>query len=599
MYQYRLQGWMLGGALASLLAGTILLMAHGDGSGHLMAGGAITAAGFMSVIAFFGRSNPSARSSDNAVEEKPAAKVSNLFSHNIVPPDDTVARAKQDPVQHQTARAFVKGYENFPIALLRIESDDRVTHCNKVARDYLGLERGENPRFDELVLGLGRSVPAWVETIRKSKKNSQPEMLETKRENATSMLQVSLIGDVTTPVGTLLATLSDATQLQSLQAQFVQSQKMQAIGQLAGGVAHDFNNLLTAISGYCDLLLIRHERGDPDYGDLVQISQNSNRAAALVGQLLAFSRKQTLQPQVMRLNDALSELTHLLNRLVGEKVQLHTEYGKELPDIFVDHRQLEQVIMNLVVNARDAMPAGGEVLVTSGKRVLTEDKVIQKATVPAGTYVTIKVRDTGCGIRKDQMQKIFEPFYSTKKVGEGTGLGLSMVYGIIKQTGGFIFVQSTEGQGTTFTIFLPEHDGSVVNVEPAKEVKTGGPKALNGLSVMLVEDEAPVRAFAARALKMHGVDVTEASCAEVALEILQDPEHFVDIIVSDVVMPGMDGPTWVRKALEQRPDVKVVFVSGYAEETFAREHAENPNAIFLPKPFSLKQLIETVRELSR
>jgi len=196
------------------------------------------------------------------------------------------------------------------------------------------------------------------------------------------------------------------------------------------------------------------------------------------------------------------------------------------------------------------------------------------------------------------MQKIFEPFYSTKKVGEGTGLGLSMVYGIIKQTGGFIFAQSVEGQGTTFTILLPEYDGLVVNTEPAKVTKTGGPKALNGLSVMLVEDEAPVRAFAARALKMHGVDVTEASCAEVALEILQDPEHFVDIIVSDVVMPGMDGPTWVRKALEQRPEVKVIFVSGYAEESFAREHAKNPNAIFLPKPFSLKQLIETVRELS-
>ncbi len=500
--------------------------------------------------------------------------------------------------QRETAFSFLEGYEAFPIALLRIEADDRVTFCNKTAREYLGVGTDETPRFDDLVLGLGRSVPAWVEYVRKSGTKSQPEMLETKRDGGVSMLQVSLIGNAGTPKGTLLATLSDATQLQSLQAQFVQSQKMQAIGQLAGGVAHDFNNLLTAISGYCDLLLLRHERGDPDYGDLVQISQNSNRAAALVGQLLAFSRKQTLQPQLLRVNDTLSELTHLLNRLVGEKVRLNTEYGKNLPDIFVDGRQLEQVIMNLVVNARDAMPKGGEVEIISGMQVFSEDTIIQKATIQAGTYISIKVSDTGCGIRKDQLLKIFEPFFTTKKVGEGTGLGLSMVYGIIKQTGGFIFAESVVGQGTNFTILLPEHDGSSVKIAPVKEVKKGGATALNGQSVLLVEDEAPVRAFAARALKMHGVDVTEASSAEQALEILENPDCFVDIIISDVVMPGMDGPTWVRQALTKRPDTKVIFVSGYAEETFSREHTEISNAVFLPKPFSLKQLISKVRELS-
>jgi len=592
MYQSRIQRWLIGGAFVSSSGAACLLILFGGTSSQMMAGGAIMAAGFLTVIAFLGQRN---RSPDIDVPVDEVATV----PEEPLDVQDTTALVDLDPDLHQTGLAVVNGYEAFPIAMLRITADDHVTHCNRAARDYLGLELGETPRFDDLVLGLGRSVPAWIAGIRKSKKNSQPEMLETKRQNGVSMLQVCLIGNSDTPEGTLLATLSDATQLQSLQAQFVQSQKMQAIGQLAGGVAHDFNNLLTAISGYCDLLLLRHERGAPDYGDLVQISQNANRAAALVGQLLAFSRKQTLQPKVLHLNDALSELTHLLNRLVGEKVQLQTEYGRDLPDVFVDHRQLEQVIMNLVVNARDAMPDGGEVLITSGKQLFTNDETIQKVTIPAGIYVSIEVKDTGCGIRKDQMQKIYEPFFSTKKVGEGTGLGLSMVYGIIKQTGGFIFVESTLGEGTTFTILLPEHDGSeqIVPVEAPK--KTGGPVVLNGQSVMLVEDEAPVRAFAARALKMHGIDVTEASCAESALEILQDPEHIVDIIVSDVVMPGMDGPTWVRKALMQRPDVKVIFVSGYAEESFAREHSEIPNAVFLPKPFSLKQLIETVRELSR
>lgn len=585
-----MQRWMIGGAFACLVGAVGVLVLWGGLISQLVAGGAITAVGFLTVIAFLSRQSPA-----TDIDEKSKAPVSQAGSN----PADTSALVGMDPDLHQTGLAVVNGYEVFPIAMLRIEADDRVTHCNKAAREYLGLELGETPHFDDLVLGLGRSVPSWVDSIRKSKKTSQPEMLETKRSNGVSMLQVSLIGNSDTPDGCLLATLSDATQLQSLQAQFVQSQKMQAIGQLAGGVAHDFNNLLTAISGYCDLLLLRHQRGDPDYGDLVQISQNSNRAAALVGQLLAFSRKQTLQPKVLRLNDVLSELTHLLNRLVGEKVQCQTEYGKGLPDIFVDHRQLEQVIMNLVVNARDAMPDGGEVFITSGKRVFDLDTVIQKASIPAGLYVTIQVKDTGCGILKDQMQKIFEPFFSTKKVGEGTGLGLSMVYGIIKQTGGFIFVESEGGKGATFTILLPEYDGTEVKVKSEVKKKAVGAVVLNGQSVMLVEDEAPVRAFAARALRMHGVDVTEAPCAEAALEILQDPEHFVDIIISDVVMPGMDGPTWVRKALKQRPDMKIIFVSGYAEESFSREHSEIPNAVFLPKPFSLKQLIETVRELSR
>ncbi len=503
------------------------------------------------------------------------------------------------PTQLESAKAIVRSYEDFPIAVLRISPDDRVTYGNCVAREYLGLKDGESPRFDELVTGLGRSVSAWINSYRNTGKTSVPEVLETRRNTSASVLQVSLIDSQCTPDGTLLATLSDATQLQSLQAQFAQSQKMQAIGQLAGGVAHDFNNLLTAISGYCDLLLLRHEQEDPDYGDLVQISQNANRAAALVGQLLAFSRKQTLQPQIINVNNSLSDLSHLLNRLVGEKVRLQTIYGKDLPDIFVDGRQLEQVIMNLVVNARDAMQPGGEVEIVSGLEDYQTNTLIQKATVPAGRYVSIQVRDSGSGIRHDQIHKVFEPFYSTKKAGEGTGLGLSMVYGIIKQTGGFIFVESKLGQGTVFTILLPEYDSQEVAAGSVAKTKKAAATSLTGLCVMLVEDEAPVRAFAARALRLHGIEVTEADSAESALEILDDPDQFVDIIVSDVVMPGMDGPTWVRKALKSRPDTKVIFVSGYAEEAFSQKHPEIEKAVFLPKPFSLKQLIETVRDLSR
>ena len=422
-------------------------------------------------------------------------------------------------------------------------------------------------------------------------------MLQVKRSTSDAVVQVSLMPLPNAPDGTLLASLSDATQLKSLEAQFVQSQKMQAIGQLAGGVAHDFNNLLTAISGYCDLMLLRHEKGDPDYGDLIQIHQNANRAAALVGQLLAFSRKQTLQPQILKVNDTLSDMSHLLNRLLGEKVRLQSEYGKDLPSVYVDGRQLEQVIMNLVVNARDAMPDGGEVIIQSSIEQFEAEATIEKATVGPGKYVVLSVSDSGTGIRRDRLQKIFEPFYSTKDVGEGTGLGLSMVYGIIKQTGGFIFVDSKENTGTTFRILLPAFDAVAVPEEPAVKKRPVTVRSISGLSVLLVEDEAPVRAFAARALTMHGVEVTEAQSAEDALEMLEDTGFDVDLIVSDVVMPGMDDPTWVRKALVDRPTVKIIFVSGYAEETFAREQQEFPQAVFLPKPFSLKTFINEVKTM--
>jgi two-component system cell cycle sensor histidine kinase/response regulator CckA len=421
-------------------------------------------------------------------------------------------------------------------------------------------------------------------------------MVKVKRLQADVFLQVSFMYQPTDGKGSLIGVLSDATELKSLEAQFVQSQKMQAIGQLAGGVAHDFNNLLTAISGYCDLLLLRHENGDPDFGDLTQIAHNANRAAGLVGQLLAFSRKQTLQPKDIDVQETLRDLTHLLNRLVGEKTRLTFEGAEYLPRAYVDGRQLEQVIMNLVVNARDAMPDGGTISIDTRERHFPDDTKFHRVTVPTGRYVSIEVRDTGCGISKEVLPKIFEPFYSTKEVGEGTGLGLSTAYGIVKQTGGFIFADSTVGVGSVFTVLLPIFEGhapEAVAKPPAPAVERGG---LNGRVVLLVEDETPVRTFAARALRMNGTTVIEAASAEAALETLKDGSLHIDIVVSDVVMPGMDGPTWVKQALLQRPELKVVFVSGYAEESFAAEHARIPNSVFLPKPFSLRKLIETVQQ---
>ena len=394
----------------------------------------------------------------------------------------------------------------------------------------------------------------------------------------------------------LIAILSDATELKTLESQFVQSQKMQAIGKLAGGVAHDFNNLLTAISGHCDLLLLRHDTASQDYADLVQINQNANRAAALVSQLLAFSRKQTLRPEPIDMRNTLADLMHLLNRLVGEKVELVLEHDTDLKPVRADKRQLEQVFMNLVVNTRDAMPEGGRIHIKTEGYSLEQALDRDRATIPAGDYISVTVTDEGCGIATDKLTKIIEPFYSTKRTGEGTGLGLSTVYGIVKQTGGYIFVQGDEGQGTEFNLILPIFDGHRTEIAPVIEEPKIQPRTYGDGVILLVEDEAPVRTFASRALQLRGYKVIEAASAEEALDQLSDPNLQIDVFVTDIVMPGRDGPSWVKEALEQRPNTRVVFVSGYAEDVLETQQAAIPNSVFLPKPFSLDDLTETVQQ---
>ncbi|MFK7876064.1 MAG: ATP-binding protein [Paracoccaceae bacterium] len=485
--------------------------------------------------------------------------------------------------------------EELPVPLLRVSAEGDVLSYNDSARMLLGDELREGVILSELMEGLGRSIRDWLRDTLDGRAGQNSEFLRLRRSDKEVFVQVTLT-PVEMPDGPgLIAVLNDATELKTLEAQFVQSQKMQAIGQLAGGVAHDFNNLLTAISGHCDLLLLRHDQGDPDYADLVQINQNANRAAALVSQLLAFSRKQTLRPKTIDMRDTLADLTHLLNRLVGERVSLTTSYDPVLPPIRADKRQLEQVLMNLVVNARDAMPDGGEIRVVCEFADVSEPLVRDNATVATGSYVCVTVSDQGIGIPSDKLQKVFEPFYTTKRTDEGTGLGLSTAYGIVKQTGGFIFVDSVVGQGTTFTLYLPAQDRQDDPVEAEAKPVVSKPLPAHGEGViLLVEDEAPVRAFASRALRLRGYTVLEAESAEAALETLTDDSLSIDVFVTDVVMPGMDGPSWVKQALKKRPETRVVFVSGYAEDSFDETQSRIPNSVFLPKPFSLTDLAETV-----
>ena len=489
--------------------------------------------------------------------------------------------------------------EELPVPLLRVSVEGEILSFNPSASLFVGASLEIGCQLSDLMEGLGRPLVDWLAETASGRAVQKSEFLQLKRTDKEVFVQVALSRVNEADTASVVAVLTDATQLKALEKQFVQSQKMQAIGQLAGGVAHDFNNLLTAISGHCDLLLLRHDQGDSDYSDLVQINQNANRAAALVGQLLAFSRKQTLRPEIVDMRDTLSDLTHLLNRLVGEKVNLTLGHDPILKSIRADKRQLEQVLMNLVVNARDAMPDGGDIRIETESRTLTEPTKRERVTVPAGEYVTVRVVDQGTGISPDKLQKVFEPFFTTKRTGEGTGLGLSTAYGIVKQSGGYIFVDSKLGEGTCFTLLFPVTAKGPSAAKPKRNIKKDTAANFGEGVILLVEDEAPVRAFASRALRLRGYTVLEAESAEAALTMLEDDSLAVDLFVTDVVMPGKDGPSWVKEALVMRPDVGVVFVSGYAEDKFSDAKNIIPNSVFLPKPFSLNDLTETVhRQLS-
>jgi len=397
----------------------------------------------------------------------------------------------------------------------------------------------------------------------------------------------------------VLLSLKDNSEESRLKRQVAQATKMQAVGQLAGGVAHDFNNILTAIIGHCDLMMMRHTPGDSDYDDIQQIKHNSNRAASLTRQLLAFSRQQTLRPQILQLPDVISEISNLLKRLLGETVKLEVKHGRNLGPVRADPGQLEQVIVNLAVNARDAMPGGGVLTLQTYGVSAAEARRIDSDVLPAADYTALSVSDTGTGIPRDVLGKIFEPFFTTKEVGKGTGLGLSTVYGIVKQSGGFIFADSVVGKGTTFTIYLPVHHSEKEKEEPAAPVaKPKSPELWGTGTILLVEDEAMVRAVAERALTRQGYQVLTATNGEEALELLGANEkegQTIDLLISDVVMPMMDGPTLVGHARKRFPDLPILFMSGYAEEQL-RQSISIEHVSFLPKPFSVQQLCEAARD---
>ncbi len=500
---------------------------------------------------------------------------------------------------HQAELQLSRLVNNAPIGIARVNGQGKVTNANVAfLRLSPAAKRGAN-LVNLAAPSYRKALQETLASVQGGKSGVTPVdvSLEGEQGRSVQMFVVPAESDGTDKDSIVYAV--ETTEHRALEIQFAQSQKMQAIGQLAGGVAHDFNNVLTAIIGFSDLLLARHRPTDPAFADIMNIKQNANRAANLVRQLLAFSRRQTLRPEILSLTDAISDLGNLLGRLLGEKVGLKVIHGREVGLVKIDVNQFEQVIVNLAVNARDAMPSGGTLTVRTANVTLDESRSINPEHMPPGEYVLCEVEDSGTGMPKDVLEKIYEPFFSTKEVGKGTGLGLSTVYGIIKQTGGFIFCESEVGKGTKFRIYLPRHYRAPESeeVESRPEERNGKKQDLTGKgTILLVEDEDAVRAFASRALASRGYEVLEADSGETALKVYADNEAKIDLVLSDVVMPEMDGPTLLKELRRRGAKTKMVFISGYAEDAFDKNLEGQTDFAFLPKPFSLKQLAEAVKE---
>jgi len=539
-----------------------------------------------------------------------------VFGHNGKPGASRTLVLNRSPGldvyegQRVAEMQFARFFNNTPIAIATVNRSGAIVRANASFAKLFGSlprtgEAGTGMKVRDLIAPEQRNEFATaVRTAAEGRSVTQPLELSIAGDGGRSArVWISAAGDSDENEGesTILYAL-DTTEFRQVEEQLVQAQKMNAIGQLAGGVAHDFNNVLQAIIGYCDLLLANHRPTDPSFQDIMQIKQNANRAASLVRQLLAFSRRQTMRPEILNLSDRLSDLTMFLKRLLGERVELDFRHGRDLWSVLADVHQLEQVMMNLAVNARDAMPDGGHLSIRTANVPLDEAARLNVPGMPSGDYVLIETSDTGTGISSEIMEKIFEPFFTTKDIGKGTGLGLSTVFGIIKQSGGYIDVRSVLGQGTTFSIYLPRYTPTEEESQPQEEqIFTKAPAAdLTGQGViLLVEDEDPVRAVNARALTARGYTVLEAASGIEALQIVEERQTPVDLVVSDVVMPEMDGPTLLGELRKRYPGLKVIFVSGYAEDAFRKHLPDGEDFNFLPKPFGLKQLVEAVKQVIR
>jgi two-component system cell cycle sensor histidine kinase/response regulator CckA len=501
--------------------------------------------------------------------------------------------------------AFGHLFESAPVAMALVSPGGAINVANAAFARFAhadSIEALTNTTLASLIAEEDRTLAdRAVETVFESGEGAAPVEV---RFAAGGMGQLHALpvkaADGTT--GAVALHVIDMTSLKSIEMQFLQAQKMQAVGKLAGGVAHDFNNILTAMNGYADLLLLRHKAGDPSFADLMQIRNSGNRAARLVRHLLAFSRQQTLTPKVYPVTDLIADLTEMLKRLMTERITLAHDFGRDLWSTRVDQAQFDNMIINLGVNARDAMPDGGTLTIRTRNVSEAESREQGYQILTPRDYVLIEVADTGTGIAPENIAKIFEPFFTTKEVGHGTGLGLASVYGFVKQSDGFVFPESELGKGTTFKIYLPRYVATEEQVKADKEAEAAAKAApardLTGIgTILLVEDDDSVRSLTARALEMRGYEVLKASGGDEALDIIRAFDKRIHLMISDVVMPGMDGPEVAKIARTIRKDMRVIFMSGYAEDSFRKQAEADEDVHFLSKPFPLQDLAAKVKDV--
>jgi two-component system cell cycle sensor histidine kinase/response regulator CckA len=530
-------------------------------------------------------------------------------------------RARDDGTDPQRAAEvrFVRFFHHTPMAIATVDPEGKIARSNALfARLFNPVLKGGSTHDRSILSVVAERDRPGLEAALRQAAAGQGEIapVDATLDGAgdrCARFFVTAVEEQERDQEAAIVYALDTTEQRALENQVAQQQKMETIGRLAGSVAHDFNNLLGAIMMATDFLLNAHRPTDPSFQDIMQIKQNANRAASLVRQLLAFSRKQTLRPQVLDLGEAVSDLTVLLRRLIGENVQLNVVHGRDLWPVKADIGQFEQSIINLAVNARDAMPDGGKLTLRTVNVGAEESARFQYKGMPIGEYVLVEAADNGSGIAPEVINKIFDPFFTTKDVGKGTGLGLATVYGFIKQSGGYIYVDSELEQGTTFRIFIPRYVPAVDDAQTSQLSETAAPSIADTISaadavkraatdltghgtILLVEDEEGLRALNARGLISRGYKVIEAGNGVEAIEQFEQHGGDVDLVVSDVVMPEMDGPTLFKELRQRNSALKIIFVSGYAEDAFQKSLPDPEQFNFLPKPFTLKQLVAVVKE---
>ena len=528
--------------------------------------------------------------------------------------------AGADPLRDAEVR-FMRFFNNTPMAIATVDRNGQIARNNALfAHLFQNVLKGEAPPQCGTIRGaVAESDRAKLDRALAAAARGEGGIAPIDAALASegkrwARFYVTPVEDAERDCEAAIVYAIETTEQRLLQDQADQAQKMDSVGKLAGGIAHDFNNLLNSIFLATDFLLNAHKPSDPSFRDIMQIKQDANRAASLVRHLLTFSRRQPQHLQVLDLGEALEDLSVLLRRLIGERIALGpVERPSDLWAVKADQSQFEQVIVNLAVNARDAMPDGGKLTLRATNITAAESRHLAAKSVPPGEYVLVEVSDTGTGIPPDIIDHIFEPFFSTKEVGKGTGLGLSTVYGIVKQTGGFIDPESTIGKGTTFRMFLPRY---VLAADPSTSAQETAAAAASEQgaradkvaakpaddtgqgTILLVEDEEGLRGLNARGLTSRGYTVLQAANGFEAVEAFDSYFGKIDLVVSDVVMPEMDGPTLLTKLRSRDPDLKIIFVSGYAEEAFEKNlpEGEKDKYNFLAKPFTLKQLVASVKE---